>query len=515
MQGPGPRPQRVFDGLLLAGLTALLLAVAWHSTRWVMGSDTPIMMYQAMLFNEFGWLPYRDIFDMNMMGSYLSFAAIGRVFGYEDFGLRLADLSLMAVLATLTFQTGRTFAPRVGWLAALCLCTWWLRGSVYLQLQREVLALVPIALGTLAAWSHLPTRRRALFTGLGFGLAATIKPDLAIGAVPMAALIVVEARHEHPRLGWTALAWGTAGVALPGVVMVLGMAAVGILDDFLAALPYLRLYGDFSGEHVIFATTMERTMYRLGRLAQLGGHVPWVAAAAGAIAVLAGKQAAPVRRRMLSVAGLMAVYAVYPFNGGHFWGYHWAPLIWSTSLGLGLLLVVPTQGPRAWQGWVARAVLVVLLVHSTGATRGFRVFRDRRPDRVDKDRSHEIAAYLGKHLEPGDRVQPLDWVTWNVAGGLMRAHAEGATRFIYDFHFYHHVSDPFIQRVRQRFLTEMAQVRPRFVVEGGHKFPYFRGEDAARDFPELEALLASQYTVVVKADGYRIHERKRGGGRAP
>src|SRR6188768_2935226 len=74
---------------------ALVGFVAWRSLDWRMRHDLPMMMYQAFAMDRFGFVPYRDFFDMNMPGTYATYFAIGKVFGYGDPGVRVADVSWM------------------------------------------------------------------------------------------------------------------------------------------------------------------------------------------------------------------------------------------------------------------------------------------------------------------------------------------------------------------------------------------------------------------------------------
>jgi hypothetical protein len=118
----------------------------------------------------------------------------------------------------------------------------------------------------------------------------------------------------------------------------------------------------------------------------------------------------------------------------------------------------------------------------------------------------EIASYLRAHLAPGDTVQPLDW-TGGAVHAMLIARAPIATPFVYDFYFYHHVSNPFIQRLRARFMAAMRAAPPRFVIQIETQKPWPGGADTTREFPELQALLATDYTVASRGDGYQILER--------
>lgn len=103
-------------------------------------------------------------------------------------------------------------------------------------------------------------------------------------------------------------------------------------------------------------------------------------------------------------------------------------------------------------------------------------------------------------------MQPLDW-----AGGavhaLLLSKARLATRFIYDFHFYHHVSNPYIQNLRREFVRDLEMRRPRFVVEiVGEDKPWVSGTDTTREFPALRSLLARDYRTACQGNGYVIYE---------
>ncbi len=125
---------------------------------------------------------------------------------------------------------------------------------------------------------------------------------------------------------------------------------------------------------------------------------------------------------------------------------------------------------------------------------------------IPKDgRVDAIASYLKTHLRPGDTVQPLDW-TGGAVHAMLIARAVPATRFIYDIHFYHSISDPCIQGLREEFVSRMTASRPRFVVEiVGPCKPWVSGPDTTRSFPALERLMRSTYTPVQRGNGYIIY----------
>src|SRR6185369_2032766 len=120
--------------LLLAGLLVLQSA---YSLRWPIAHDEAPLFYEAFLMRAEGRMPYRDIFDFQMPGSYAAYYTLGRLSGFEDFRIRVLDLLLLGALLVITYL----FMRRFGGLPALAAGTLfglkYLQGGPSLSLQRE------------------------------------------------------------------------------------------------------------------------------------------------------------------------------------------------------------------------------------------------------------------------------------------------------------------------------------------------------------------------------------------
>jgi hypothetical protein len=101
----------------------------------------------------------------------------------------------------------------------------------------------------------------------------------------------------------------------------------------------------------------------------------------------------------------------------------------------------------------------------------------------------------------------LDW-TGGAVHALLIARAPLATPFLYDFYFHHHLSDPYIQNLRKRFIDALRSAKPRFIVRMTTDRPWPSGPDTSRQFPELEVLLLREYRTALRGEGYSILERK-------
>ena len=120
-------------------------------------------------------------------------------------------------------------------------------------------------------------------------------------------------------------------------------------------------------------------------------------------------------------------------------------------------------------------------------------------------RVDEIAAFLrAANLGPDDRVQPLDW-TEGALHGMLNAKAVIASPYIYDYHFYHYVSNPFIQDIRRRHVELLRSNPPRFLIDVDDQLKP-SGIDTTDSFPELEAFVEENYRMALVGDNYRILE---------
>jgi hypothetical protein len=508
----------IIAALLGVPLTCLLFVAVVNALSWTTQHDLPIMMYTAFLFDEFGLVPHRDVFDMNMPGTHLAYLWIGKLFGYGDQGLRWADSFLLAVILGLTVLMLRRLGHRVAWLAAAMFGLAYIYSGSWMSLQREFLLLIPLLLAVLAAVSvpgeHF--KRRVLVAGICLGCAATIKPHALIGLVPIFTYLWTEGweneKGTKQRLleGLSLAGYMLAGIAVPVTISMIVLAVTGALGGFVStAVNYLPLYGAMNGNYTVIdghdrAVYLVDKVFELGEQGELRVWAVFAAAAVGFYLQMANPSREQ-RRQVLLMASLAFVFALYPMFSGQFWFYHWLPLLyWLAILSSLLVAELPGTVPVS-KRWVPVAVFALLAFFLARPDKNFEpLFPEVGLDKYG--RPHEIAEYIGLRLGPGDTVQPLDWTGTGVVHALLMAKAKLATPFMYDFHFYHHVSTGYNRELRARFMAALRESSPKFVVVG-KVGPFPQGEDTDRSFPELSHFINEYYRVVVEKPRYVILER--------
>lgn len=489
---------------LAAGLAVLACVVC--SIRWRAAHDVPILMYAARLMTEAHAVPYRDFFDMNLPGTYWMMGGLVRFLGCSDVMVRFFDLTLFGGVLALTFVGLRRWGNGTAALGVCLVALRYFSGTWHLALQRESLALLPFS--AMLAWMTHPTPcswKGGALLGFLFAWMALIKPQFVVFAVP----VILFAYMGNT--GWKRFAGFGLALAAGFLVPLVGCAGWLIRHDawrpFLElATEYWPLYGQMSGSHEVVTGTARWHMIMRGAGTML---CSWYVAAA-CLGVIVWTMTKKVSLQcILFFVLLTACSVLVPCFTGQFWGYHKIPFFYVTLCLSALVFSgdLREMGSEfsSWLGVVSGAVLVAVWVvvavpRSYHEAVGGGVIANTKKGVPD-----EVAAYLKAHLVAGDRVQPLDW-TGGAIHGMLIADALPATRFLYDFHFYHHVNTPVIQRLREELMSALRAAPPRFLIETlGQPRP--QGPGTSVVFPELEAWRAEKYHVAQAGDGYQIWER--------
>jgi hypothetical protein len=521
----GDIPMKTFRYVLSVFLFGLLALTAVFAFRWRYYHDIPIFFYISLLIDKFGVIPYRDLYELNMPGTYFVALIIGKLTGYSELSVRILDYILLAVLIGLGGLWMRKLNLWAGLMGGAAWALAYLALGPTAMMQREYMMLIPILCG-LAAYTNIPPRHtvlRFLLTGIFLGMAVTIKPQAFVGMLPIAAMEWHAAATEpDPSLRKKSTAslrrilfWLGIGFLAPLAVMFLYLAVHGALPQFLEIVfKYLPLFAQMNGNHQ--AVSGVRRVYTiLLDYIKLGGYGIWIAPALWGIYLLRQSDGVSAEKKRLGMLLLWYVitFSIYPAFSGQFFPQHWLIFAFLLFQAAFICVTMNAAAGSALFRWLPAALLLVASLTLV------------RPDTLDnlwllavkhelpaannpkEGRVDEIAAFLETHLQPGDTVQPVDWVGGAVHAMLI-ARVKQATSFIYDEYFYHNVNDPYIQQLRARFIIELERARPRFIVEVYDDGPFAEptGPNTSREFPELRAFLAENYSVVQEGQGYRIYE---------
>ena len=218
----------------LAGvLGAALLAAMVGTHSWPLVGDAALMHYVVFLLKG-GAIPYAQVVDINLPGTYL-FEAIGMAcFGTGAWGLRLYDWALLTCLTLACVGVSRRKQWFAGVFAGLLFALIHLKDGIEQQGQRDLLlaVLLLVGLGALRLLlNETPHPIAASFVfGLSFGISFTIKPVLLPATVLLFALGLLKTRALRSFL---ALLTVTCGLLLPALLTALWLYREGALRSFL------------------------------------------------------------------------------------------------------------------------------------------------------------------------------------------------------------------------------------------------------------------------------------------
>jgi hypothetical protein len=483
--------------LLLILLAAFLLVQAAFSLRWLIAHDEAPLLYEAFLMQS-GHMPYRDLFDFQMPGAYIAYYLLGLFSNFGPFRLRVLDLAILTTLLAITFLFMRRFGNIPAITAALLLGLKYMQGGAFMSLQREYLFLLFIAI---ALWINFRradlTPRDHLVTGFLFGLAAIIKPHAALGLIPIGIFHIADLRKRSLLF----LLPAAIGFLIPVSLVILWLTLTNSLLPFLdIALNYWPLYAQINGQMEI-TPTGTRLVFLLTQTFKLGGYGIWL------LPALFGIYLVPQENKKYAylLAGLVACYAVYPVFTGQFFEYHYIPLAYSFSL-LSSLAFTNYELPKPYLFPLSSFLLLLAILINIRPSNTFIRQIENRPIARNTDRAYVIAKYLDENLQQGDTVQPLDW-TGGTLLAMLQARAPLATKYVFDFYFYHHISTPYIQGLRKDFIIQLNEKKPRFIVEvTAIDKPWITGEDATREFPELREFLNANYSIEIDENDYLIYK---------
>jgi hypothetical protein len=441
-----------------------------------------------------------------MPGSFISYFLIGSLSGFNAFRLRILDLLILSAILIITYIAMRRFGKAPAFAAAVLFGLKYLQGGPSMSLQREYLLLIFFALVVYISMLGEMTLWHRVTLGILFGLSALIKPHAAIGLVPIL-LFDISDLVKRLRLALpTSSPWGNAamtsilpaaaGFLVPVLAILAWLGLTGALSPFLSiAVNYWPLYSQVNGQMEI-TSGAARISLLLTETLQLGGHALWLIPAAFGVYLNQNK-------KTYLLASLAICYAIYPAFSGQFFPYHYIPFTYFIILLASLSLSTFDFQFSTFSSIIFLSVALFILSPSQTFIRQLQ----GRSISTSTDRAIQISRFLEKNLQYGDTVQPLDW-TGGTLLAMLETHAHIATPYVFDFYFYHHVSNPYIHSLRADFLSDLQNARPRFIVEvTAMDKPWVSGPDTSREFPELRAYLEGNYFVKIDKDDYIIYER--------
>lgn len=491
---------RIVKIIILILLATFLILQAAFSLQWPLTHDEAPLFYETFLMQN-GKTPYKDFFDFQMPGSYILYYLLGVISNFGPLRIRILDLLILTTIIFITYQALKKFSYIPALTAGILFALQYLSGGPSLSLQREYLILIFLSLAVFLSLQDSLSNNHRLILGFLFGLAASIKPHAVIGLIPIILFDIPPFVSLRDSSWLKKLLPYFIGFFTPILLIIIWLASTNALIPFLdIAFNYWSLYSQINGELVVLSSA-ERLFYILNLVWRFGGHGLWLIPAAFAIYLNQNK-------KTYLLASLALCYAIYPAFTGQFFAYHYILFLYFIII-LASLSISDSQFPNP-NSRITNLSSFLFLLTLTFTIRPSQTFLrqlNNQPIVTSSDRAVEIANFLEKNLKHGDFIQPLDW-TGGTLLAMLQTRAPIATNYVFDFYFYHHISNPYIQNLRSDFMNQLIKSRPRFIIEvTSADKPWVGGDDTTRaKFPELQTFLDENYSITIQKDDYMIYE---------
>jgi len=218
--------------LIICAIASVLWS--WH---WPLVGDASLMHYVVFLMHH-GSIPYRNIVDVNLPGSYLAEAAAMRIFGWGSLAWRIYDLVLLLIGIGACVQIAKRKSIFGGIFAGIFFLLLHVQDGLAQLGQRDLLIAVLLVCSYVVLYYAQERPRSGLVIflyGLLVGATVMIKPFFLPLALILILLSAKRARERGLSTGYH-ISFGFFGLILPSSLAIFWLWSHGALSAFFDAL---------------------------------------------------------------------------------------------------------------------------------------------------------------------------------------------------------------------------------------------------------------------------------------
>jgi hypothetical protein len=490
--------------VFLAACLAIFAAGTW---RWPLVGDASVIHYVAFLMDH-GFVPYRQIHELNMPGAYLVEWLLIHTFGGGSLSWRIFDFTLSAAIASAMIILARPYSCFAGFAAAALLTLIHGQDGVAFLGERDLI--IAALLAWTCAFLFLGLRHNAAWlifaAGFAAGVAATMKPLAIPAGFLLPPLLAFRLKSQHrPRARF--VLYAAAGFLFPCLTVCFYLVRVHAMSAFIANMFGLsRYYNGLYRKPPLFL--LLHSVAPLGPLVLL-----W-------LVVIALHREWNWEKKTLAGAAIVGL-AFYLLQPRGFPYYRYPLLVFLLTLMAIDFMAVLCHPVLRYLAAVAGIYAVLILAPQCT----FKALRyDWRNQEFVTMLNNDLSDLGGQQLS--GKVQCLDTIAGCI-NTLYRAQLVQATGFFYDCYAYAPRGTEMmwmVDRYRRAFLEALRRNPPKVLIvsnqycqEGPDSY------DKLRRWPEMQALIAGQYRLYadrmppddvywwsrpLKPSGYRIYLKK-------
>jgi hypothetical protein len=467
----------------IAILCSIVFAIT--SRHWLLLGDASLMHYVTFLIGR-GWIPYREIIDVNLPGTYaIQWIAI-HLLGGGSLAWRLFDIFLGIAATFEMMLIAWPCDPLAGVLAGAIFFLIHGRDGMNELGQRDLVMTV-LLLGSAACFCYALRKQRSLFIPLASliaGIAVTIKPTAAIfWAAMLVYVLFSQKKLDRSRLQISFC--GLAAFLAAPILAACTLIHLHALNSFLQAVvglmrfhnQLLRLPATYFLLHPLPSSLLSilaiwlavlalRYRQRLDLLTSTETLI--------AIGVLCGLASFYLQRKALP-------YHRYPADG-----------FFILLVCIGFSRALQTHLPvRSLKITGAAGLLVLsLIVGPQSLSRTFKLHAT--PNDFSGLLQTDLTALGGSSLNK--KVQCIDFTSGCITT-LYRMQLEQSTGLLYDCYLFQPTNNVVVQQYRQQFWSALAAHSPDVIVLSNQDCGRPASFHKIDRWPQLASLLSTQYRM--------------------
>ena len=468
---------------------------------WRITHDSVLIQYITLLIDEFGRVPYADIFDTALPGTLLLHLFAGKVFGHTESGLQFFNFLFCSVFILCNFNLLKGFSliPRL--VGSIFFIFWYLSFGHEMSLERDFTATFFIALAYLV--SYKLEGRVINFVLLGFlmGVTFTIKPHLAVGAPIFFYLL-----NKHSLEGfWEKIGASFFGFVLPIAGSLFWLKQTKGLEGFFDMVTnYLPQYVEIiSREHRYFPTFFLRVKNKLQNyfyyvpywrvgffMLCFGSFVGWMGHNHD-------------RKKIFFNFLLFCLYSTTLILSGQFFTYHFSSLLFFAYLPI-VYLFSPLLHAKYDSLLSLSLVLIAFFSVVYFPVDSITLLKGEKAHLSYNQRVDHLTGVLKKELKETDTLFYFDWVEGGVAHALFNLRIPIKFKYTTDQIFKHHLHLDQKQERIKNFVKKFKKSPPSvLVVSKTHNYP--KGPFTKKDLPHsINSFIRQRYSTIFEDNNYEV-----------
>jgi len=468
--------------------------------RWPIVLDPPLYNYIGWLMTQ-GAVPYRDVFDTNLPGTYVIHFGVVKYLGDGDLAWRWFDLLCLALINIATYL----YCSRFGRLSALTAVALFSAFHLYngplCAGQRDYILIVFIMGGIYFYQKYRESKRNQFYfmlTGLLLGAGITIKPFVVFWCALFLLLTIASDYRKH--------AYCFRHYALYVICCSASTIAVaGWLWRANGLQPFIDIFYNYLIPLYPKLQPSNLSDVLRGNLCGMPiGLLLGIVLVFGICDVLISRK--NVLNRVILVCGIIYGLLHYALQRKGF-AYHLYPAF----LFVFLLAASWLEYIKQKRFSVLHMAMLCLTFYLMVGLLYYSVKNIfiKPPNYFDVYPFPSLlVSDLKGRVPQNETVQSMEALGDGILC-LLQLHIRQPTRFIHDVYFYYDINNPYVQGLRNEFLQALQAAPPLFIIFVKYGWPIY-GYERIKRFPELNEWLHAHYTLDREREAYRLYKRREG-----